>query len=40
MEWDFTPEDVRSGKRMKDDISIGIEPDCFTHTITDELMTF
>ena len=27
-------------KRMKDDIAIGIEPDCITKTITSELMTF
>ncbi|TAN39939.1 MAG: hypothetical protein EPN25_09280 [Nitrospirae bacterium] len=27
-------------RRMKDDMSIGIEPDCITRTITSELMTF
>ena len=27
-------------KRMKDDISIGIESDCITRIITTELMTF
>ena len=40
MEWDFTPEDVESGKRIQDDTAIGIEPDCITKTITSELMTF
>ena len=27
-------------KRIRDDVSIGIDPDCVTRTITSELMTF
>ena len=27
-------------KRIKDDVSIGIDPDCVTKTVTSELMTF